>query len=51
MRYLNGKEVADYLKERQAKQVRSLKQAKGITPKMAIVIEIPERAQQQVCFA
>ncbi len=42
MRYLNGKEVADYLKERQAKQVRSLKQAKGITPKMAIVIEIPE---------
>ncbi len=34
---LNGKELAGYIKERQAKQVRALRQARGIAPKLAIV--------------
>lgn len=38
MRLLNGKELAGFIKERQAKQVRSLKQAQGIYPKLAIVV-------------
>jgi methylenetetrahydrofolate dehydrogenase (NADP+)/methenyltetrahydrofolate cyclohydrolase len=40
MRLLNGKDLADYIKERQAKQVRTLKQQYGITPKLAIVVTI-----------
>jgi methylenetetrahydrofolate dehydrogenase (NADP+) / methenyltetrahydrofolate cyclohydrolase len=38
MRLLNGKELAGYIKERQAKQVRSLRQANGVQPKLAIVV-------------
>lgn len=38
MRFLNGKELAGYIKERQAKQVRALRQAHGIEPKLAIVL-------------
>jgi methylenetetrahydrofolate dehydrogenase (NADP+)/methenyltetrahydrofolate cyclohydrolase len=38
MRLLNGKELAGYIKERQAKQVRSLRQSHGIQPKLAIVV-------------
>jgi methylenetetrahydrofolate dehydrogenase (NADP+)/methenyltetrahydrofolate cyclohydrolase len=38
MRSLNGKELAGYIQERQAKQVRGLKQAHGIDPKLAIVV-------------
>ncbi|HUY85296.1 MAG TPA: bifunctional 5,10-methylenetetrahydrofolate dehydrogenase/5,10-methenyltetrahydrofolate cyclohydrolase [Candidatus Dormibacteraeota bacterium] len=38
MRMLNGKELAGFIKERQAKQVRSLRQARGIQPKLAIVV-------------
>jgi methylenetetrahydrofolate dehydrogenase (NADP+)/methenyltetrahydrofolate cyclohydrolase len=34
---LNGRELADYIKERQAKAVRSLRQAHGVTPKLAII--------------
>lgn len=37
MKLLNGKELAGFIKERQAKQVRSLRQANGIVPKLAIV--------------
>ncbi len=37
MKLLNGKELAEYIKERQAKQVRALRQAHGISPKLAIV--------------
>jgi methylenetetrahydrofolate dehydrogenase (NADP+) / methenyltetrahydrofolate cyclohydrolase len=37
MRLLNGKELAGFIKERQAHEVRSLRQAHGITPKLAIV--------------
>lgn len=37
MKMLNGKELAGYIKERQAKAVRSLRQSDGVTPKLAIV--------------
>lgn len=37
MKSLNGKELAEFIKERQAKVVRGLRQAHGIAPKLAIV--------------
>lgn len=37
MKLLNGAELAEYIKERQARQVRGLRQAHGIFPKLAIV--------------
>ena len=37
MKILNGSEIAGFIKERQAKQVRSLKQANNIQPKLAII--------------
>jgi len=37
MKVLNGAELADYIKERQAKQVRALRQAWSVFPKLAIV--------------
>jgi len=37
MKVLNGSELAAYIKERQAQQVRALKQADGINPKLAII--------------
>jgi methylenetetrahydrofolate dehydrogenase (NADP+)/methenyltetrahydrofolate cyclohydrolase len=37
MRILNGLELAGYVKERQAKQVRALRQSWRVTPKLAIV--------------
>jgi methylenetetrahydrofolate dehydrogenase (NADP+) / methenyltetrahydrofolate cyclohydrolase len=37
MRFLNGKELAGFIKERQAHQVRGLRQAHDIKPKLAIV--------------
>lgn len=37
MRQLNGSDIAGFIKERQAHQVRGLIQAHGITPKLAIV--------------
>ncbi len=37
MRLLNGKELADFIKERQSKTVRGLRQAHDIEPKLAIV--------------
>jgi methylenetetrahydrofolate dehydrogenase (NADP+) / methenyltetrahydrofolate cyclohydrolase len=37
MKLLNGKELAGFIKERQAHEVRSLRQAHGIKPKLAIV--------------
>ncbi len=37
MKLLNGKELAGFIKERQAKAVRGLSQANGIQPKLAIV--------------
>ena len=38
MRILDGRELADYVKERQAKQVRALRQAWKTFPKLAIVV-------------
>lgn len=37
MKILDGKELASYIKERQAKQVRNLRQAWQIEPKLAII--------------
>lgn len=37
MKYLNGSELADFIKVRQAKQVRGLRQAEHIQPALAIV--------------
>ncbi|OGL22228.1 hypothetical protein A2707_02745 [Candidatus Saccharibacteria bacterium RIFCSPHIGHO2_01_FULL_45_15] len=37
MKLLNGSELADYIKERQARQVRALRQAHHVYPKLAIV--------------
>ncbi len=37
MKSLNGAELASYIKERQAKQVRGLRQAHGVYPKLAII--------------
>lgn len=37
MKLLNGQELADFIKERQAKQVRNLRQEHGIIPRLAIV--------------
>lgn len=38
MKILNGRELAEFIKERQAKAVRGLRQANGVTPKLAIVL-------------
>jgi methylenetetrahydrofolate dehydrogenase (NADP+)/methenyltetrahydrofolate cyclohydrolase len=42
MKFLNGKELADYIKERQAKQVRNLRQEWGVAPKLAIIQTIDD---------
>ena len=38
MKLLNGTDIAGFIKERQAKQVRYLIQSKGVKPKLAIVL-------------
>lgn len=40
MRILNGKELAEFIKERQAHEVRGLRQAAGVQPKLAIIVTI-----------
>lgn len=40
MKSLNGKELAGFIQERQAREVRGLRQAKHIQPKLAIVLTI-----------
>ncbi len=42
MKLLNGKELSEYIKERQIKQVRALRQAHGIVPKLAIIRTNPD---------
>src|SRR3954464_4728842 len=37
MKLLNGAELAGFIKERQARQVRALRQAHGVLPRLAIV--------------
>lgn len=44
MKLLNGSEMAGYIKERQAHQVRALRQAWQIVPKLAIVVTIEHPA-------
>ncbi len=38
MKLLDGRELADYVKERQAKQVRNLRQSWHVAPKLALII-------------
>lgn len=38
MKQLNGRELADYIEERQAHQARSLRQSLQVAPKLAIVV-------------
>jgi methylenetetrahydrofolate dehydrogenase (NADP+)/methenyltetrahydrofolate cyclohydrolase len=38
MKILDGRELADYVKERQARQVRALRQAHATFPKLAIIV-------------
>lgn len=40
MKLLNGLELAGFIKERQAKQVRALRQADEINPKLAIIVTV-----------
>ena len=40
MKILNGRELAEFIKERQAHEVRSLRQSQGIQPKLAIVVTV-----------
>jgi methylenetetrahydrofolate dehydrogenase (NADP+)/methenyltetrahydrofolate cyclohydrolase len=40
MKVLNGRELAEYIKERQAKTVRGLRQAQHVQPKLAIVVTV-----------
>lgn len=40
MKMLNGRELAGYIQERQAYQVRALRQASNVQPKLAIVVTI-----------
>jgi methylenetetrahydrofolate dehydrogenase (NADP+)/methenyltetrahydrofolate cyclohydrolase len=40
MKLLNGKELAEFIKERQARDVRALGQAYGVAPKLAIVVTV-----------
>jgi methylenetetrahydrofolate dehydrogenase (NADP+) / methenyltetrahydrofolate cyclohydrolase len=40
MKLLNGKELAEFIAERQAREVRALRQAHGIAPKLAIVVTV-----------
>jgi methylenetetrahydrofolate dehydrogenase (NADP+)/methenyltetrahydrofolate cyclohydrolase len=40
VKLLNGKELAGYIQERQAREVRALRQAHGVAPKLAIVVTV-----------
>lgn len=42
MKSLNGKELAEFIKERQAKQVRALRQAHAVEPRLAIIRTNPD---------
>lgn len=44
MKELNGRELAGYIKERQAHEVRSLRQSLHVQPKLAIVVTIEHPA-------
>jgi methylenetetrahydrofolate dehydrogenase (NADP+)/methenyltetrahydrofolate cyclohydrolase len=42
MKLLNGRELSGFIKERQAHQVRALRQANGVQPKLAIIRTNPD---------
>lgn len=42
MKILNGSELAGFIKQRQAQQVRALRQAQGVNPKLAIIRTNPD---------
>lgn len=42
MKELNGSELAGFIKERQAKAVRGLRQAHGVNPKLAIIVTVEQ---------
>ena len=44
MRILNGSELAEFIKERQGHEVRALRQAHGVAPKLAIVVTVEHPA-------
>ena len=44
MKLLNGSELAGFIKERQAHEVRGLRQAWGVAPKLAIIITVDHPA-------
>jgi len=44
MKLLNGTELAGFIKERQAHEVRGLRQAHGVVPKLAIIITVDHPA-------
>lgn len=44
MKVLDGKELAEFIQERQARQVRALRQAQQVAPKLAIVVTIDHPA-------
>jgi len=44
MKILNGLELAGFIKERQAHEVRSLRQSAGVEPKLAIVVTVEHPA-------
>lgn len=46
MKLLNGKELASYIKERQAREVRTLRQAWQTIPKLAIILSTDNPASQ-----
>lgn len=46
MKILNGSELAGYIKERQAREVRALRQAHGVSPRLAIVSTGDHHANQ-----
>jgi methylenetetrahydrofolate dehydrogenase (NADP+)/methenyltetrahydrofolate cyclohydrolase len=42
VKLLNGKELAEFIQERQARQVRALRQAMHIQPKLAIIVTVDD---------
>lgn len=44
MKLLKGSELAGFIKERQAKQVRALRQAAGVQPRLAIIVTVQHPA-------
>ena len=44
MKMLNGSELAGFIKERQAHEVRSLRQSAGVQPRLAIVVTVEHTA-------